>query len=117
MLLFGTNNYLGATFDSGCIDDGVDALRAHGTGTTGSRIANGSYDAHVALERKIAGFLGYGDAMVFTETTTCCWMPIATRASTTAPSSPARPSPASATTTRTTCAAASASFRGARAAS
>lgn len=66
VLLFGTNNYLGATFDPGCIDDAVDALRAYGTGTTGSRIANGSYGAHVALERKVAGFLGCQDAMVFT---------------------------------------------------
>ncbi len=66
VLLFGTNNYLGTTFDPDCIADAVDALRTLGTGTTGSRIANGSYGAHEALERKIAGFLHRRDAMVFT---------------------------------------------------
>ena len=66
VLLFGTNNYLGTTFDPDCIADAAQALHAHGTGTTGSRIANGSYGAHEALERKIAGFLHRRDAMVFT---------------------------------------------------
>ena len=42
------------------------ALQAHGTGTTGSRIANGTYAAHQALEAQIARFLGRRHAMVFT---------------------------------------------------
>jgi len=64
--LFGSNNYLGLTFDAGCTDDAVAALRSHGTGTTGSRIANGTYSAHSALEEKLARFLGRRQAMVFT---------------------------------------------------
>ena len=36
----------------------IEAIRAEGTGTTGSRIANGSYSEHVALEREIAEFYG-----------------------------------------------------------
>ncbi len=63
--LLGTNNYLGLTFDESCISHAVAALQAEGTGTTGSRIANGTYGAHRALEQRIARFLGRSDAMVF----------------------------------------------------
>ncbi len=66
ILLLGTNNYLGLTLDESCISHATSALRHEGTGTTGSRIANGSYGGHAALERKIAGFLGRRAAMVFT---------------------------------------------------
>ena len=43
ILLLGTNNYLGLTFDPACIEAAIAAIRAEGTGTTGSRIANGSF--------------------------------------------------------------------------
>jgi 8-amino-7-oxononanoate synthase len=66
VLLLGTNNYLGLTFEESCVEKAVAALRADGTGTTGSRIANGTYGAHVALEKRIARFLHRRDAMVFT---------------------------------------------------
>ena len=46
-ILLGTNNYLGLTFDQDCIEASVEAVRERGTGTTGSRIANGSFDGHV----------------------------------------------------------------------
>lgn len=65
-ILLGTNNYLGLTFDESCIDHAVDALKSQGTGTTGSRIANGSYDGHQRLERELADFYGREHAMVFT---------------------------------------------------
>ena len=65
-ILLGTNNYLGLTFDQSCIDKSVEAVRAQGTGTTGSRIANGSYDGHKKLERALADFYGREHAMVFT---------------------------------------------------
>jgi 8-amino-7-oxononanoate synthase len=65
-VLFGTNNYLGLTFDESCIQASVDATRREGTGTTGSRIANGSYDDHLKLERALAEFYGVKYAMVFT---------------------------------------------------
>ena len=65
-ILLGTNNYLGLTFDQSCIDKGVEALKSFGTGTTGSRIANGSYDGHAALERELAKFYGRENCMVFT---------------------------------------------------
>ena len=37
-----------------------------GTGTTGSRIANGTYGDHALLERRIAEFYGRRSAMIFT---------------------------------------------------
>jgi 8-amino-7-oxononanoate synthase len=66
VLLLGTNNYLGLTFDPSCVDRAVAALQAEGTGTTGSRIANGTFSAHAALEAQLAKFLGRRDAMLFT---------------------------------------------------
>jgi 8-amino-7-oxononanoate synthase len=65
-LLFGTNNYLGLTFDETCIAASVKSLRDGGTGTTGSRIANGTYSDHALLEQRIAEFYGKRAAMIFT---------------------------------------------------
>ena len=66
MLLLGTNNYLGLTFDAACVAASARALHAAGTGTTGSRIANGTYGDHALLERRIAQFYGRRSAMIFT---------------------------------------------------
>ncbi len=65
VILGGTNNYLGLTFDAECIEAGVAALRSEGTGTTGSRMANGSYAGHLALEQELADFYGWPQAIVF----------------------------------------------------
>jgi 8-amino-7-oxononanoate synthase len=65
-ILLGTNNYLGLTFEPECVEAAVEATRAEGTGTTGSRIANGSYSGHVKLERALADFFGRKHGMVFT---------------------------------------------------
>jgi len=65
-ILLGTNNYLGLTFDESCIAAGVAALTGQGTGTTGSRIANGSYAGHGDLEKALAAFYGRQHCMVFT---------------------------------------------------
>jgi 8-amino-7-oxononanoate synthase len=65
-LLFGTNNYLGLTFDAACIDATVRSVNEAGTGTTGSRIANGTYGDHALLERRMAEFYGKRSAMIFT---------------------------------------------------
>lgn len=64
-ILLGTNNYLGLTFDEACIEESVAAVRAHGTGTTGSRIANGSYGTHRTLEKSLAEFFHREHCMVF----------------------------------------------------
>lgn len=65
-ILAGTNNYMGITFDSDCIAAGKKALDEYGTGTTGSRIANGTYGIHQELESEIADFLGRRHCIVFT---------------------------------------------------
>ena len=65
-ILAGTNNYLGLTFDRECLDAAHAALDELGTGTTGSRMANGSFSGHRALEREIAAFYECEKAIVFT---------------------------------------------------
>jgi 8-amino-7-oxononanoate synthase len=64
-ILAGTNNYLGLTFDPECVAAGIDALQSCGTGTTGSRMANGSYAGHLALEAELADFFDCPQALVF----------------------------------------------------
>jgi 8-amino-7-oxononanoate synthase len=65
VILAGTNNYLGLTFDADCIEAASTAIREQGTGTTGSRMANGTYNDHVQLERELADFFGCKYGMVF----------------------------------------------------
>lgn len=65
MILAGTNNYLGLTFDPDCVEAARVAVSSEGTGTTGSRMANGTFASHVALERDIAAFFGRRSAIVF----------------------------------------------------
>lgn len=64
-LLLGTNNYLGLTYDPKVIAASVQATELLGTGTTGSRIANGSYGTHKRLETALADFYGRQHGMVF----------------------------------------------------
>ena len=66
IILAGTNNYMGITFEPSCIAAGKKALDEFGTGTTGSRIANGSFALHGELERELANFLGLKHCIVFT---------------------------------------------------
>ena len=65
MILAGTNNYMGLTFDPDCIEAASEAAQRLGTGTTGSRMANGTYDGHVQLERELADFYGCTHGVVF----------------------------------------------------
>ena len=65
VILAGTNNYLGLTFHPTCVEAAARALEDEGTGTTGSRIANGSYSGHKKLEQALADFFGREHAMVF----------------------------------------------------
>lgn len=64
-ILAGTNNYLGLTFEQGILDAACDALHEQGSGTTGSRMANGSFSSHVALEQEFADFYDVPAAMIF----------------------------------------------------
>ncbi|SEQ55301.1 MULTISPECIES: serine palmitoyltransferase [Pseudomonas] len=65
VVLAGTNNYLGLTFDAECIKAAQQALEHEGTGTTGSRMANGSYGSHMALEEELGDFFQRRSVIVF----------------------------------------------------
>jgi 8-amino-7-oxononanoate synthase len=65
VILAGTNNYLGLTFNQQCIDAARQTLLIEGTGTTGSRMANGTFSGHRQLERELALFYGSSNAIVF----------------------------------------------------
>jgi 8-amino-7-oxononanoate synthase len=65
VLLAGTNNYLGLTFDPECRAAAVSAVEQLGTGTTGSRMASGIYSGHRALEREFAEGFGWPACIVF----------------------------------------------------
>ncbi len=64
-ILVGTNNYLGLTFHPECVSAGRQAIEQEGTGTTGSRMANGSFLSHFELEKAIGEFYALPHAIVF----------------------------------------------------
>jgi 8-amino-7-oxononanoate synthase len=64
-ILAGSNNYLGLSFDPDCVDAACKAVRKEGTGTTGSRMANGTFSGHVALEQELADYFNRQGAIVF----------------------------------------------------
>jgi len=64
-ILAGTNNYMGMTFHEDALTAAKEALEQFGTGTTGSRVLNGTYVSHKALEATIADFYGMDHCMVF----------------------------------------------------
>lgn len=66
VVLAGTNNYLGLTFHPDCVRASADAVARYGTGTTGSRLASGTYPDHAALERELAEFYDARAVMLFT---------------------------------------------------
>ncbi|MEL6360234.1 MAG: aminotransferase class I/II-fold pyridoxal phosphate-dependent enzyme [Pseudomonadota bacterium] len=64
-VLAGTHNYLGQTFESSAIQAAKKALDEEGTGTTGSRFANGTFSGHKKLEADLAAYLGVEYCVVF----------------------------------------------------
>ncbi len=65
MILAGTNNYLGLTFAPESIAAAHAAVDSEGTGTTGSRMANGTYKGHRALEEELATLYQRRNCIVF----------------------------------------------------
>ena len=65
-LMCGSNNYFGLSFHPDVIAASQAAVAAEGTGTTGSRAANGTYAAHRRLEDAFAGAFAKAHAIVFT---------------------------------------------------
>jgi 8-amino-7-oxononanoate synthase len=64
-ILLGTYNYMGMTFDPDVIAAGKKALDEFGSGTTGSRVLNGTYQGHKECEQALREFYGMDHAMVF----------------------------------------------------
>lgn len=64
-VLAGTHNYLGQTFEQSAIDAAKNALDREGTGTTGSRVANGTFSGHKKLEQDLADYLGMDHCLIF----------------------------------------------------
>jgi 8-amino-7-oxononanoate synthase len=64
-LMFGSNNYLGLTKHPDVVDAARRALDDYGSGTTGSRTANGTFALHEALERDFADWFGKRHAIIF----------------------------------------------------
>jgi len=63
--MFGSNNYLGLTLHPEVVDAARRAVVEYGTGTTGSRTANGTLAMHEDLEREFADWFGKRHAIIF----------------------------------------------------
>jgi 8-amino-7-oxononanoate synthase len=64
-LMFGSNNYLGLTLHPQVTEAARRAVLEYGTGTTGSRTANGTLAIHEDLERELADWFGKRQAIIF----------------------------------------------------
>ena len=64
-ILLGTYNYMGMTFAPDVLAAGKQALDEFGSGTTGSRVLNGTYQGHRECEDALREFYRMDHAMVF----------------------------------------------------
>ncbi|MBI0476329.1 aminotransferase class I/II-fold pyridoxal phosphate-dependent enzyme [Sphingomonas sp. MA1305] len=64
-ILLGTYNYMGMTFDPDVVAAGHAALDQFGSGTNGSRMLNGTFRDHMAVEQALRDFYGVSGAIVF----------------------------------------------------
>ncbi len=64
-ILVGTYNYMGMTFDPDVQAAGQEAIARFGSGTTGSRVLNGTYQTHAECEAALRDFYGTRHAIVF----------------------------------------------------
>jgi 8-amino-7-oxononanoate synthase len=60
-----SNDYLGLSQHPAVIEGGVDALRAWGAGSTGSRLVTGNTELHETFESALADFVGAESGLVF----------------------------------------------------
>ncbi len=72
VILAGTHNYLGLTFEPECIEAAQRCVAEQGTGTCGSRMAAGTYAEHDALESELAAFFGRRYGIVFSTGFSAC---------------------------------------------
>ena len=64
-ILLGTYNYMGMTFDPDVVEAGKQALADFGSGTTGSRVLNGTYQGHKECEDALKRILRHGSCHGF----------------------------------------------------
>jgi glycine C-acetyltransferase len=64
-LNFCANNYLGLANDPRVVAAAAESLRTAGAGFASVRFICGSHQLHKTLERRIAGYLGHDDAILF----------------------------------------------------
>ena len=65
VLMFGSNSYMGLTYDKRIIDAAIAATQKYGTGCAGSRLLNGTLDIHIKLEKELAEFVGKDESLCF----------------------------------------------------
>ncbi|MXV16246.1 serine palmitoyltransferase [Hufsiella ginkgonis] len=65
VLMFGSNSYLGLTNHPKIKEAAKAAIDKYGTGCAGSRFLNGTLDIHLALERRLAQYVGKPAAVIF----------------------------------------------------
>lgn len=65
VLSFASNDYLGLAHHPAMIEQAEEALRTHGTGSTGSRLLTGNSTILAELERALAAWKGTEAALVF----------------------------------------------------
>lgn len=65
VLMFGSNSYMGLTYDKRICDAAKRAIDKYGTGCAGSRFLNGTLDLHVKLEGELAEFIGKDEALCY----------------------------------------------------
>lgn len=65
IIMLGSNNYLGMTANPEVKKSAMNAIEKYGTGTTGSRLLNGTFQLHKDLEKRLAKFLGKEDCVIF----------------------------------------------------
>jgi 8-amino-7-oxononanoate synthase len=65
VLMLGSNNYLGLTFNEKVKAAAKKGIDQFGTSPTGSRLINGTLTIHEELERRLAAFMGKDSALVF----------------------------------------------------
>jgi 8-amino-7-oxononanoate synthase len=65
VLMFGSNAYLGLLNHPKVKEAAIKATQKYGTGCAGSRYLNGTLDLHTKLEKRLAGFVGKDDAIIY----------------------------------------------------
>lgn len=65
VMMFGSNSYMGLTYDARIVEAAIAATKKYGTGCAGSRFLNGTLDLHVQLEHELAEFIGKEEALVY----------------------------------------------------